>query len=234
MEGLFDRWERNVKSEGLGFVRDGIIDMNMWNKEESDIKPRIVFLLKEAYIRKPDKHGEYSKSWDLRDDIKSFLKKDHHTWWRCALWAYGIHELFETGDLPEFPGWDKDGWFYKDELRMPEVKNALLSSAIVNIKKFNGKSRSTPDDLLYCINRDKCFIKEQIDLINPDIIVCGSTWPLILESKVFGESVPKRESDWVYRWDDKIFLDYWHPQQRRSEKIDYRAVTGAIYHWKNK
>jgi len=171
LSNIFKEWKaKDIHKEKL-FITDGIVDKELW--KESNLK--VMFLLKEAYDSK-NKKG----SWCLSNLIKR-KGVSGRTLKPIAQWAYGLERLFNTGNIETFKENGK------------ELKQALLSSSVVNLKKSNGKKKSEKNDLLKYVEEDWELIEDQIKNINPNIIICGKTWELF-HRKIKSKNVYQIES----------------------------------------
>lgn len=196
-EELLNRWGAESRHSGEVFIRDGIVDLMSWESSPR----KVMFLLKEAYDRSGE--GFDLCEW-IRDDKED---KTSSMWRRAAHWSHLVHSL----DSPKS----------FEEISNVDAAKSLRSSAIVNIKKSNGCSRSSDEDLKKYAREDKEYIKKQIKLINPQIVICGYTrgfvegfWPDW-----------RKVSDLVYVADGRIFIDYWHPANQYPNKLNYYAFA---------
>ena len=89
--------------------------------------------------------------------------------------------------------------------------------ALINIKKYDGVSKSNDDDLKKHAILHSKLIYEQIKKINPTIIVCGYTgWLLdiVWEKEVKSIIRKNRCGSRVYRvpeLSNTVMIDFWHP-----------------------
>ena len=203
---LFRDWESRPHHQdniqrGMGFVRDGVIDDEKWERA----KPKILFLSKEAH------NGGYKgSSWCLGTLIREeWAQAYYQLWLNVSRWTYGIQHTTKD-NIPDFPD---------DEVE----KTALLNSAFVNIKKSGGSSASDNDDLKTYVKEDGDLIKKQIELINPDVIVFCSTWDLTKE--LFEHEMVY---EWVSKRDRQILIDYYHPTAHMHTKMMYFTLC-AMY-----
>lgn len=190
-----------------GFIYDGIIDYNYWN----DSKSKVMFFLKEAYY---DKYTD----WSLTNEISQVWKgPKYKMWWTISYWLYAIQETNEDS-IPHFPESD-------EELEL--CRKYLLGSSIVNIKKSNGNSSSSYDDLKIYLEKDSSELKEQIENINPKIIVCGYTYEFF--EKLF-PSTKKIDNriDFLFKVNSTLVLDYWHPANQYPDKLCYYTICALI------
>ena len=210
----FKTWKKRDIHRGNFFITDGIIDPNRWKKSNF----KILFLLKEAYGDTPNLEGE----WDLVNYLSKGLGQIRGKMWpTVSQWCFGINKLIETSEIPQF-----DENFKINR----EFNDAFLGSAVINIKKSSGYKSSNKLDLIKYVNSDWDLLSEQIDSISPDLIICGSTWPLI-KSKINYE----KSGEWLYKSDKYYFVDFWHPANQYPNKLNYYSLLTAlkfnIKHW---
>ena len=199
---LLNNWKKRPIHRGELFISDGIIDKSIWDAS----KVKSLFLLKEAYDSEPN------EDWDLCDLIKNEWKgPKYKLWWTVSQWAYGISQIKE-GNFPPFTE-DRD-----------LLKHALFSSAVINIKKSGGNSKSDDSDLILYLESDWDLIEKQIIEVNPDIVVCGNTWSLI-ERKIQN---PEKISDLVYSAMGFHFVDFWHPANFYPNKLNYYSLCATV------
>lgn len=201
MNELFSEWKNKDSHKGKLFITDGIIDDNHW--VNSEIK--VLFLLKEAYDSK-----KVEGSWDLPALIRR-KKVSGRTFKPMAQWAYGIQGVLKSHEILPF---QEDG---------ANVEHALLSSAVVNLKKSGGKSKSNSENLSTYVDEDWDLISKQIRIISPKIVICGNTWSLI------SKKIPnKKISDSAYLSDGVIYISYWHPSNRASNLMSYYSLCALV------
>lgn len=203
----FDIWKQRDIHKGNFFITDGIINIDQWNK--SDFK--ILFLLKEAYSDTPQSDGEWDLVKYLNSGIPSIKSK---MWSTVSQWCFGLKTLTETNEIICFDENHKNN---------PEYNDAFLSCAVVNIKKSSGYKSSDKDDLSKYVASDWDLLEQQIDEISPDIIICGSTWPII-KSKISHEKC----GEWLYKTKNHYFVDFWHPANHYPNKLNYYSLLTAL------
>ncbi len=204
-EQLLNRWAEKDLHKGKGFIRDGIVDPVRWNSAAR----KVLFLLREAYDS--EKRAE-------RFDLRSWLCAGEwgraRTWPTVADWAF-LAQSTENCCVP-----------------LPEVtkevrRNSLLSSAIVNVKKSSGKKKSDPVEIADYAKQDGELIQKQVNLIGPDIVICGGTW------REF-QSLWGRQShalyDHVYqiREPRRHFILFWHPSNQFPRMMNYYTMGSLL------
>ncbi len=211
----FNEWKQRELHKGNFFITDGIIDKQRW--ESSKVK--ILYILKEAYVSDPRETQE----WDLCNHLtKGLTELKKKMWWTLSQWSYGINKLVETNEILQF----NEGFKNDDDFN-----EAFLSSAIINIKKSAGKRTSKKSDLSLYVENDWDLISKQIEEINPDLIVCGATWPIIekhLKAQDFLDFEKCACSEWLYQRDKYYFVDFWHPANQYPNKLNYYSLLTAL------
>lgn len=215
---LFQEWENKPLHQGEAFVRDGVINPEEFFSQ----KIRPLFLLKEAYAKD-------GKGWDLAEEHRYEIGRDkwqrHTTWTNISRWTYGLFNTTKDS-RPE----------YEEQVEFHKKQNPYLQKiAALNIKKSGGKSYSQANDLKKYACNDSNEIVEQIHLIDPNVIVCGSTlWLLELVLKQVDPSFKiERNDNWFYFIDlpnghKTLVIDFYHPSCRRS-KVDLFNKFVEVY-----
>jgi len=193
-EDFMAKWKKESGYEdgnNKHFCEDGPIDDNKWEKSKS----RIMFLLKESYsdfyiIRKNPCHGNMD-----------FKKASAKRFWRnMRMSTYIIDEaLANGGNVPSFPDTEK------------HQNDPNDSIAYVNLKKCveKGKTSSNYYDIRNYVWRDADKLREQIDLINPRIIVCSGTYKYCPD---LYDNLKKtaHEKLFLCEKENRYFIDFWH------------------------
>ncbi|MBS6651454.1 MAG: hypothetical protein KH254_04455 [Alistipes putredinis] len=156
---LFERWCGGVRNEDRSavFVKDGLVDEERW----LTTSPRIVFVLKEA-------HGRDNRDFDLVRDCLGG-RSTVTTWGNVARWAYGIRELWRTGEVVPYTDVRNRG---TDEKQRREQ---LKSLCVMNISKVPGRSRTNTRNLTEKFRKfNKSYFAEQFDLYreHTDLVIC--------------------------------------------------------------
>lgn len=215
IELLFQGWKNKVPSNGIDhgksvFIRDGVVCPEQWFSQ----KIRPLFLLKEAYHETGD--------WDLiRDHLLTNEKMGKHiTWKRVSQWTRGLLHTSNTYLCP-----------FADEAAMHCFGNEQLRRiAVVNVKKSNGAKGSGKDDILQYAEYDFAELRQELELIDPTIIVCGYTISSL--DIIMGYNIRDRQNSNRYYFmrlndHDVIVLDYYHPSNRYPDIMNYYGLTGS-------
>jgi len=201
---LMNRWKAKDFHKGKKFIEDGIIDLSRW--EATDRK--ILFLLKEAY-------GDYGDLCSLiRDEWKG---PKYKVWWTASYWLYALRKL-SGKTIPPFP---------KEKGQFDECIEYLLSSAVVNIKKSNGKTASSVEDLEKYVKEDRDLLREQIALIDPTIILCGYTFDQFKE--IWPDRVmPVGGTEFIFQAGKHLVINWWHPANQYPNNLCYYALCAVV------
>lgn len=149
-----EKWERHYKHLGIDTSRmccDGIF----CEKEEwENVNKKVLFIMKEANSRKPV-------------DLKTLFKNGpkYQMWHTISRWAGGILNSF-----PEFEEIDK--W--------PAKKANIKKIASINLKKTSGGPSSNMSIINAYAHTDKELLLEQIDEIQPSIVVACGTFESVI------------------------------------------------------
>lgn len=200
-EELFSRWKKEQNYEY--FISDGVCDEEKWNEQNL----KILFVLKEANW----KNG----NGDLRKLLMNGGNSNYwKTWNNIARWTQA---LLTKGEYPKTVS-------YSDKT------NQLSKIAAMNLKKVGGGARADDETIREYARSDRSFLKEQIELYEPDIIICcgrgkGKNAD-ILHDIVFS---PSEVSEWLPPMTDSKYnyftvdlkgkktvpvVSFYHPQMR--------------------
>jgi hypothetical protein len=192
------------------FIPDGIVDTDIWN---SGKKKRILFLLKEAY---GTDWGNYT--------LATWLHSSHPNrkiWKKIAILTYGIQNT-TAASIPR----------YREKLTADEHEAALDQIAVINIKKSDGKTQSDYAEIDAYAQYDRKEIIKELQLISPEIIICGSTFGSLFTTVLGNEPLNNstRNDNWYYDLDicgtSALVIDYYHPANRYPELMNYYGLLG--------
>jgi hypothetical protein len=205
---LFAEWKELKHHKNKGFVTDGIVDFGKWNKSK-----KILVLLKEAYGDKEDWNLSY-----LIDGDKQW-RKNNPLYRTLSMWLYVLNNT-TISYIPKN---------LTDE-QLEVADNYLLSSAVINIKKSFGKSSSSANDIYKYSVKDKYFLKKQIELISPQIILCGYTAHPLLKG-IYGSDDYSQlyTSTHCIDFDGMTIIDFWHPSRKNGKEEFYSNKLGKDY-----
>ncbi len=134
-------------------------------------------------------------------------------WRKVAIWTQAIYNAFNDNICE-----------YDDEVLRSKEKAIIDRIAVVNVKKSNGGSESEYEDLKKYAIEDRLEIKRELEIIQPDIIVCGNNLSLL--KLVLGEEL-QNDDTWdnmLALWKDTLVLDYYHPAVHYPNRVNYYAL----------
>jgi hypothetical protein len=213
---LFQRWRDHWNKNDRVFLPDGAMP-------DFAAQPfRLVFALKEG--NDPDGSWVIEDKGDLRE-AWSWGFAQVNTWQQLARWADFIL---------------RGGTAKQSTALSTEATTAVLKKiACFNLKKQPGGSAEKYGQVRKAAKEDALFIKEQISLYQPHLIVCCGTFSILEE--IFDISADRRYSykDMITGDDMNFFngpalcrvMDFWHPQQRKktTEYLHGRLVNNLNY-----
>lgn len=193
------------------FIRDGIVDEKTWNNNNHK---KIVFVLKEAYTTQ--------NNWSLTDWVLN-SKPSKPIWRRIIEWTYGI----QNTDFNNIPKYASQIYEKNKDLLFQQI-------ALVNLKKSGGKSSSINEEIKGYAIEDKLELKKQLEIISPDIIVCGSTFNTL--NHIYDDKICPKDSYCDNRFyytniisgKDTLVIDYYHPSNRYPALFNYYTLA-SIY-----
>lgn len=226
LESLFDDWCKAHKSDGEydwsetgiakeSFTIDGVIDEGIWNQQSK----KVLYILREA-------NGNSSKETDHGRVV------DENRFW--------FKECVENGTLGNI--------IFKRIAKMQAIIQAdnalehrylLQQIAYMNLNKRGGGSSVDWKVLNKYVNAYKKYIRDEIRMLQPDVIVCcGTYWPLI--DNVLDLYKPNGVKQWQsgderdLRIDTEIdghkctIINMYHPSSRMSD-VNYLKRFNNIY-----
>lgn len=217
-KALLNKWyeerpEYDTKGE---FCWDGPSNWGKWTKQV----PKILFLVKEP-------HSGYHPSTPSMENPKISGKFCLN----IARWKFAIRKLYEnSNEIPAFPN--------VEDLRSWS-ENKIDDIAIVEVKKMNEEKKSSSNqEIIEYAKKDKEFLKEQIDLINPNIILCGNTFE---SYKTIYDNDAKMAEQLNYLWLDnaeidayvcshrkRMIISFYHPSYRKSTEDLFELLCRVI------
>ncbi len=191
-----------------GFISDGIINNNVWNGGQY---PKILFVMKNL------KTDEESVDIDIRPEMRKgnesslWTKRGWDGLYTIAKWAIGICLTDKERIEPFFWKAPNTDWWN--------------NIAIMLIKKENGNNDIiNPDIIDLYADSDNVELKREIEIIDPDIVVCCSTYRTLM-TFVYGFD-PESTSNPIYSSEtmennwcnlipingrDRLFINYVEP-----------------------
>jgi hypothetical protein len=114
--------------------------------------------------------------------------------------------------------WDEVEYI-RDNFSIVEILNDI---SVINIKKIPGKSSANENELKAYFDKYKDILEEQINLINPQVIICGMTFRYISELiEGFDENLVQQldcTNFYIDTKNNRIYIDAYHPNFRVAGK----------------
>lgn len=209
---LWQRWHTESGKER--FILDGIVSPSTFKGQN---EPKICFILEEGYYT-PE--TDYEKDPDLNNPWNKYIQQvDGHYIYdfrknlQCeAPWYMWNRVAFMTASVLNGLGFPTD------------VEHALSKIAVINLKKSEGVPQSDLyGDIINYIYNDKELLQKQIEMIDPDMFICGRTFDVCCCAGLFDESHMTSICDFssgsglykAMKYGNKIILDTYHPSAPR-------------------
>jgi len=192
---LFDRWILTYQKHEYGFHRDGIIDESQFDKE----RHRILFVMAEPNSR----YGNYDHFIGM--DLRELFGKELHSKMltrNLALWTRAL----------------LDGVRKHTYLTADEVRSELRRIAVMNLKKFSGTSEADYAAIGLHAWHDRAFIREQVDIISPSLILtCGEKIHKLFGAVMHDDRFWSTETNW--KWKGVSVKNIQHPATRGKHTL---------------
>jgi hypothetical protein len=204
------------KTNGVIPIIDGVVDFEHY----FGCKNRIMWVLKE-----PNSEGEV-EPWSMRDTLRklkdeSGIKKGWEKTFSSIVYVtYGIINDQNWSSIP---------YVYDN----PDIVDILKSIAYINIKKDPGGSKSNYSELMESAQLYKEIIFKQLDLIRPEIIICGGTFDF-LDSISVGSTFKNFNQGPLkaYSNGNQLIIDAYHPGARNISREKYfNLVFETASYW---
>lgn len=206
-DSLLDAWEKKFAVDKWHFNRDGIISNEHWIKSEV----KILFVLKETNKAKQN----------VVTAITNALSSKKSGWWRGKVlrrvgrWAYGLASY--SGEVPSFDNAKAFG------------TEATWGVAYMNMRKTAGGARTKKKLFDSHVRNYAPYIRRQIELIEPDVVVLGGTFNSV-KKHIFPqmEHVCKR----IHKHQDIIFINAFHPAAVVRSSDIYHQVLDSYHNYR--
>jgi len=210
-EALLTALRKAFRASGEHFVADGLVCADGWHQAE----PRVLFILGAPDHRRDDLCGHLREVVRCGSAHELWKSPTYHNLGR---WAYGLQHYEEV--VPSGKTADR------------HRKAALLSSALIHLRKTVAAPTDT-HDIAHHARTFAPFLKRQIEILNPDIVVLCKTLDL-LKQHVLPELA--RVEPHVHQLGHRIFIETPHPSCKRPWQNLYTEVMGRydrFYHQHN-
>jgi|GEM_PF-437772 len=222
---LFDEWAKHYPN---GFFHDGVPNPERYLKT----KTKCIFVLREANFAGEQKHYELRK--ELRENPQAFWRQ------KVVPWCYGLAESNRSSDWESL-------WLRAREARKDHAKciEFLSMFGYIQIKKSPGGSTAKREELEAAAQRDRDFIRRQIAIYHPDIIVaCGigtpTTFDLLVDFVFQGSAERCTDGGFKRRCAQiqaggvgvgaTLLIETLHPSHRTSRDAVFKQLISDFHH----
>lgn len=199
---LFDEWEIKVPEYKGKFIRDGIINEQFY---KIALK-KILFITKEPNNPKQEA-GDFREWW--KEEIYYPFS------YRIAEWSYGL-----LNNFPEF-----------DEIcRNKDLAHkAIKQVALMNIKKSGGSGSSEYVRMMEHIKLNFDLLHRQIEIMDPDIIITGTSWNDLRDGLFPNLEWEKSGYDiLISKFKNSKVIDFYHPSSRTPPAASYSLLQNIV------
>ena len=213
--------EMKMRAKELGFERypitDGVCDFEGYLKSN----PKIMWILKEPNGQCPN--GELEDGgWSIvedsfRNDLEGTAKQP--TWQTIIYVVFGYLNGLMYDDME----------YIHNNIEMAKVIQRI---AYLNVSKMPGYNTSNKNNIEQSYAQWKPILDKQIETYNPDVIIFGYTFEHFrthFEKKSLVQigNIPS----WidVYKSDNRILFDAYHPSRKGREYIDSLIAALNMY-----
>ncbi len=199
-------------------ITDGVYD----SAKYLAAKRHIMWVMKEPYDEIIN--GEPSGGrWNLARDC--FAKSNA---WSNPSWPPIIYTMYgwKHGLL-----WGDMDWIRNDKT----MADVLQEIAYINVSKMPGYSVSNDGHIAECYRLWKPILFEQIDIYEPDVIIFANTFKHFKNdmlsdlNKIGSISFENVYAGDAYKWEGRLLLDVYHPNNRTvSKKVYVNSIIEAI------
>ncbi len=176
---------------------------------------KIVWLMKEPY-----ETGEREGGWSIpglySDNYPRFFTDlingaSGRTWQPVVYATYGI--------LNDFALWDEIPFIRND----PAIVKVLSKVAWVNIQKLPSEIGTSTNigHIHEAYNKHKTILKRQINLLDPDLVICGNTFSVIADDLGNPKPIFLNDNLECYSLGKRLYINVYHPAQRRITREKY-------------
>lgn len=211
--------------ESNAICYDGIV----CERKYVNTKMKLAFLLKETNgnNKNGDKPETY-EDWNYVEwikDISEGKEPIYPTFRNIAMWSAEFYDIFENDVL------DKSKYIDNGNLIVnKELIKILQKIAIVNLKKTWGGGTTSWDSINNYISNEeiKNILRQQVEIIKPDVVVCGSREVFDFARIIFGgndKNIKTLKGNILnhFKAENAIYVNFYHPscRKRREAVFDY-------------
>ena len=201
-------------------IYDGVADIKAYISSN----PKIMWILKEPYDDFTSTGKARGGDWYFTEHFKNTnVWKDQDMWKLMIQINYAIRNNLKWKELD----------YIENNSEMAEE---LKKTAYINISKMPANTISPNDHIRTCYTIWKKILFEQINIYKPDVIIFGYTFQFFKEDfKITDKAIPTISGQWnadVYKKDNMILIDAFHPSRKGGEDSGHDYVTCIINAYK--
>ena len=195
-----------LKINNPSIVTDGVVN----EKEYLDSKYKILYIMKEV-------NSYQNGGWSLTEFISNGARSQTRD--NVARWTEGILNLEKDLD-----------WEYLSGDNDPRRNIYLKKIASINLKKTPGRHTSIAKEISMGAKNNKEIIKKQVDIYQPDIIICCGTSGIFVKDCLESDLTWQMTSRGIEYMilDNTIIVSFSHPEARVADQYLYYALIDAI------
>lgn len=216
IEAMIDKHKKRILScleqdENEALAYDGIVDEECFYSEGSK---KILFLLKDTNGKNdyPDGNGHVVE--DLRKTAEATKEDENKDKTLKLIQTYRtvcmLAKIIEDADFRLEDCWNSEKGFSVDKMR-----GTLKHIAVVNVRKNVGTGSCTVKKIKDALRTYYDLIKNEIDYIKPEIVICGGIFEQIKDeykNDAVIKNLPNGKRYFIYK--NCIYLEYCHPGAR--------------------
>lgn len=200
-------------------AQDGIVDKTRYDRA----KVKVAFLLKEVNYPNMAENWAYTdwlyeQALERRRDGEAWVESGdfHKTFSNVCRWLACV----ETPDIT-----------YLECEDYRRHKHLLAQAAVVNIHKGGGESSSNWREISRIAGENHIQLRQQIEEINPDLVICGGTFWFAHQDIYPGVKTSRLPSGagW-FAVDGTVFVEMPHPGWFSVDRSILFAYFKAVYH----
>lgn len=211
----------NEKYPNAPICYDGVINQTLYDSQNI----KVVCLLKEVNL------GSNNQSFDISEALENefaqrYVMKNekfnpiHNSY--LQLTRYLALLAFHSND-EDLPFSRVQG----PKVREYDFAKYYRSSALVNVKKVGGSSKTNLCELNKFAYSDREILKNQINNLKPNVILCGGTFD---QYEIIYQTKLKKIGDVIFKdiHNDRIVLKLSHPGSRKKKCYEYNILKLSL------
>lgn len=174
-----------------------VLDGELVYEDYLDSPHKLLFLMKESYVA--------SDWWDIAGSPIETMQggKVDTIWQNIHRWKFLINSFLSDGEVPAYPELeDLEGY--------SPASFPLSDIAYVNVSKELGESTSNAKFIQKRAIDDQEFLREQIDLLNPYVVICAGTF-WCYHPIYNGNETISQVGERLYSHQGRTVIDFYHP-----------------------